>query len=83
MKYINIDGIGLITFPDTVDHVRVFKMFVPNEDHSIIIGAGKIAGEGSELVPDHINCYGESITLKCRCNKELDNAALRRELALW
>jgi hypothetical protein len=83
MKYINIDGIGMITFPDTIDHSKMYDLVSKLKPGASIIGAGKIGGQGDELVPDYLYCYGESITLGYRCDEEKDNWELERNLRLF
>lgn len=80
MKYINIDRIGIIMFPSTLNHDDVFVKFVPDNDRSRIIGAGIISAPDDDLVPRYIQCYGESTRLGVRCNKELDNQDLAIDL---
>ena len=83
MKYINVDEIGIITFPDSIDHSIMFKLISNIKPNASIVGAGKIGGQGDELVPDYLYCYGESVTLSCRCAKEKDNLELKRSLKLF
>lgn len=83
MKYINIDGIGMIIFPDTIDHSKMYGLVSRIKPKATVIGAGKIGGQGEELVPKYLYCYGESITLGCRCDKENDNKELKKNINLF
>jgi len=76
MKYINIKDFGMILFPSTEDHSVMFHKLFPNRDKEDIIGAGTVLGD-----PEAINCFGESWSLKVKCDKKQDNAELKFQVS--
>lgn len=65
-KYINFKNLGIIMFPDTVDHDWMARQIGQE-----VVGAGFV-------FLDIAKCYGESITLGLRAT-EADTKLLRRQ----
>lgn len=82
MKYINIENLGMIIFPDRIDHRDMFDVISNGFNKPNLKSAGKIMADG-EIVPGMVTCYGESITLSCRCNKTDDNDELKKMFDIY
>lgn len=72
-KYIIIDGMTPVVFPETLTHADVKSSLAPGADCT---GAGfvHITHDGA------YSCYGESVSLKVKSNGEKDSFILNRYL---
>lgn len=73
-KYIIIDGMTPIVFPETLSHADVKRAISPG---GTVTGAGfvNISSTGS------YSCYGDSYSLKVKSNLDKDSIILNRYLA--
>lgn len=82
MKYIHIENLGMIIFPDTIDHDKMYDVISRGFQKTNLNSAGKIMADG-DIVPGSLTCYGESMTLSCRCDKDNDNRVLKSMLDIY